>query len=191
MTVVAEAVDTANTANQTISRLAVSSEEIGDIIQVITGIAKQTNMLALNAEIQAARAGDAGTGFVIVANRVKELSEKTRDSSDDITRRIEAIQSASQEATDAIDQVSIIVDHVQEISLSIAGSVQVQNITTEEISSNIAEAANESEAVTRGIVGVEEISSNAAQEAAAVQEASLQLANVADQLRQLVERFRI
>ena len=75
---VAEAVAAASSANSTIARLARSSSEIGDIVQVITGIAKQTNMLALNAEIQAARAGEAGKGFVIVANRIKELAEKTR-----------------------------------------------------------------------------------------------------------------
>lgn len=191
MSVVTEAVAAASSANSTISRLEKSSSEIDDIVQVITGIAKQTNMLALNAEIQAARAGEAGKGFVIVANRIKELAEKTRDSSDDITGRIEAIQSATREATEAIDQVSIIVGHVHEISRTIAGSVQVQNITTGEISSSVTSAAQETEAVTRAIVDVEEVSSNAAKEAVAVREASVQLGTVAGQLRQLVDRFRI
>ncbi|MCA9416472.1 MAG: PAS domain S-box protein, partial [Candidatus Omnitrophica bacterium] len=86
-----EAVTVANTTNDTINSLGERSEEIGNVIKVISSIAQQTNLLALNATIEAARAGEAGKGFAVVANEVKELAKQTAQATEDISQKIEAI----------------------------------------------------------------------------------------------------
>ena len=86
------AVQLSQTTNETVQKLGASSEEIGQVIKVITSIAQQTNLLALNATIEAARAGEAGKGFAVVANEVKELAKQTATATEDISRKIQAIQ---------------------------------------------------------------------------------------------------
>ena len=100
--VATSAVKVAETTNATVSKLGESSMEIGQVIKVITSIAQQTNLLALNATIEAARAGEAGKGFAVVANEVKELAKETAKATEDISRKIEAIQTDTQAAVDAI-----------------------------------------------------------------------------------------
>ncbi len=98
--VATSAVKVAETANATVSKLGDSSTEIGQVIKVITSIAQQTNLLALNATIEAARAGEAGKGFAVVANEVKELAKETAKATEDISRKIEAIQADTKAAVE-------------------------------------------------------------------------------------------
>ena len=100
------AVKVAETTTATVSKLGDSSTEIGQVIKVITSIAQQTNLLALNATIEAARAGEAGKGFAVVANEVKELAKETAKATEDISRKIEAIQTDTKAAVDAIASIS-------------------------------------------------------------------------------------
>jgi methyl-accepting chemotaxis protein len=92
--------------NATVAKLGESSAEIGKVIKVITSIAQQTNLLALNATIEAARAGEAGKGFAVVANEVKELAKETAKATEDISQKIEAIQTDTKGAVDAIAEIS-------------------------------------------------------------------------------------
>ena len=103
--VATEAVEVTQGANQTISKLDESSAEIGEIINTITSIAQQTRLLALNATIEAARAGEAGKGFAVVANEVKDLAMETARASDDISRKIGAIQGDTKGAVEAIARI--------------------------------------------------------------------------------------
>jgi len=135
------AVKVAETANATVSKLGNSSAEIGQVIKVITSIAQQTNLLALNATIEAARAGEAGKGFAVVANEVKELAKETAKATEDISRKIEAIQTDTKAAVDAIASISEVIHQVNGISNTIATAVEEQNATTNEMARNVSEAA--------------------------------------------------
>lgn len=97
-----DAVAATDKTNETITQLGVSSTEIGNVVKVITSIAEQTNLLALNATIEAARAGEAGKGFAVVANEVKELAKQTGQATEDISKKISAIQHDTQGAVAAI-----------------------------------------------------------------------------------------
>lgn len=124
------AVKVAEKTNATVSKLGESSVEIGNVIKVITSIAQQTNLLALNATIEAARAGEAGKGFAVVANEVKELAKQTAKATEDIGRRIEAIQADTKGAVDAIAQIGGVISQINDIQSTIASAVEEQTATT-------------------------------------------------------------
>jgi methyl-accepting chemotaxis protein len=107
------AVKMAGQAHQTIGQLGTSSQEIGKVIKTITSIAAQTNLLALNATIEAARAGEAGKGFAVVANEVKELAKETARATEEISRKIEVIQSDANGAVEAISEVTNVINQVK------------------------------------------------------------------------------
>ncbi|MBT9560387.1 MAG: hypothetical protein IV100_30460, partial [Myxococcales bacterium] len=132
--VAASAVRVAATADTTIQKLGESSAEIGKVVKVITSIAQQTNLLALNATIEAARAGEAGKGFAVVANEVKELAKETAKATEDISKKIEAIQADTSGAVTAIQQIGGIINQISDIQTMIAGAVEEQTATTNEIS---------------------------------------------------------
>ena len=147
------AVRSAEATNETIGKLGQSSAEIGQVIKVITSIAQQTNLLALNATIEAARAGEAGKGFAVVANEVKELAKETAKATEDISRKIEAIQADTKGAVEAIGQIGSVIVQINDIQNTIASAVEEQSATTNEISRNLAEAARGSSEITRNITG--------------------------------------
>src|SRR3954454_5192456 len=97
-----------------------ASREIGDIVAAITTIADQTNLLALNATIEAARAGEAGKGLAVVATEVKDLSHETTRATQEIAPRIDAIQSETIHAVDAIGEITAIIDTINDIQNTIA-----------------------------------------------------------------------
>jgi len=185
------AVKVAETTTTTVSKLGDSSTEIGQVIKVITSIAQQTNLLALNATIEAARAGEAGKGFAVVANEVKELAKETAKATEDISRKIEAIQTDTKAAVDAIASISGVIHQINDISSTIATAVEEQNATTNEMSRNVSEAAQGSGEITSNIAGVEEAAQGTTRGATDTQKASQQLVETSTQLRRLVEQFKI
>ena len=183
------AVNVAHSTNETVKKLGESSQEIGNVIKVITSIAQQTNLLALNATIEAARAGEAGKGFAVVANEVKELAKQTAKATEDIGRKIEAIQGDTKGAVTAIEEISNIINQVNDISNSIASAVEEQTVTTNEIGHSVTEAAKGVGDIAKNIGGVALAAKNTTQGANDTQKASAELSHMAAQLQKVVSRF--
>jgi methyl-accepting chemotaxis protein len=188
--VATEAVKVAEDTNTTVSKLGDSSAEIGQVVKVITSIAQQTNLLALNATIEAARAGEAGKGFAVVANEVKELAKQTAKATEDISLRIETIQSDTKNAVNAIGMISTVIVKINDISNTIATAVEEQNATTNEMSRNVTEAAKGANEIAKNISGVAEAAQSTSHGASDSQKAALQLAQMSTELRELVGQFK-
>lgn len=185
------AVKVAENTTATVSKLGDSSTQIGQVIKVITSIAQQTNLLALNATIEAARAGEAGKGFAVVANEVKELAKETAKATEDISRKIEAIQTDTKAAVDAIATISEVIKQINDFSGTIATAVEEQSATTNEMSRNVSDAARSSGEITSNISGVAQAAQSTSRGASDTQKAARELVQMSAQLRALVEQFKI
>lgn len=172
----------AQESNEIVTKLGISSQEIGDVIKVISSIAQQTNLLALNATIEAARAGEAGKGFAVVANEVKELAKQTAQATNEITTKISAIQSDTQSAVSAIADISDSVEKLNSLSGVIATAVEEQTATTNEISRVLVESK-------KGVDSIAETVKNVSMAAEVSNTSSGQTLVASRELRELAERL--
>jgi methyl-accepting chemotaxis protein len=190
VSVAGRAVQVAAGTNTTMNKLGDSSAEIGNVIKTITAIAEQTNLLALNATIEAARAGDAGKGFAVVASEVKDLAQETARATDDISRRVAAIQTDTTGAVAAIEEISGIITQINEYQMTIASAVEEQSATTQEMSRSVEAAA----AVGRQVAEtVDEVATSVGLITAGAGEARTaaeSLAEMSGSLRTIVQTFR-
>jgi methyl-accepting chemotaxis protein len=187
--VATKAVSAAQLTNETISKLGVSAEEIGNVVKAVTSIAEQTNLLALNATIEAARAGEMGKGFAVVANEVKDLAQETTKATEDIVTRVNAIQSDTSGAVEAISEIAQIIDAINNYQLTISSAVEEQTATTNEMSRNVAEVAVGSNEISSNISGVAAAAGSTTEAVAHTQSATAELARMAGELRQQVSTF--
>ncbi|WP_345097884.1 methyl-accepting chemotaxis protein [Planomonospora venezuelensis] len=189
--VAAEAVTVAESTNAMMAQLGASSTEIGNVIKVITGIAEQTNLLALNATIEAARAGEAGKGFAVVAGEVKDLAQETAKATEDIARRVQAIQADTAAAMEAIGRIGDITARINDHQAAIAAAVEEQTATTGEMNRNVADAAAASGEIAANIAGVARAAAVTTDGVAQSRQAAVELAGMSGSLRELVGRFTV
>ena len=176
-------------ATSNVSKLSASAQTIGDVIAMISAIAEQTNLLALNATIEAARAGEAGKGFAVVASEVKSLASQTARATEEISEQITGMQTDTSAVVEAIESIGSMIQELNAGASSIAAAVEQQHSATQEIARNTQQAAD----------GTREVSANISQVSTAVQEtgsaagevlsASSQLADEAQRLRDSVSSF--
>jgi methyl-accepting chemotaxis protein len=132
----------ATEARANVDRLRESSAAIGNVVNLIAQIARQTTLLALNSTIEAARAGEAGRGFAVVATEVKALAVQTQGATEEITKKIEALQRDAAGSADAVHRISQAIDAIRPVFETVDGAVAEQNRTTGEMADNAASASH-------------------------------------------------
>jgi methyl-accepting chemotaxis protein len=188
--VAAQAVEVAANTNAMVSRLGESSDEIATVVKVITSIAEQTNLLALNATIEAARAGEAGKGFAVVAGEVKDLAQETAKATEDISRRVQTIQTDTAGAVGAIGQISEIIERINGIQMTIASAVEEQTATTQEINRTLSDAAGGAGNIASSINGVSDAARRTTDTVINTRQAADEVTTTASRLQTVVSRFQ-
>jgi len=188
-TIAGRASETARTTNGQVEGLAEAAQKIGAVVSLIQDIAEQTNLLALNATIEAARAGEAGKGFAVVASEVKSLATQTAQATKDIGEQITGIQSATGDAVGAIRTIAETIGEIHEIATTIASSVEEQEAATREISRNAQEASQGTQEVSSNVAGVQTAAGETGAAASQVLSSSEELSRQASALRQEIDRF--
>jgi methyl-accepting chemotaxis protein len=185
-----EAVAEAHAAAASIAVLGKASEEIGEVVKLITTIAGQTNLLALNATIEAARAGDAGKGFAVVASEVKELARQTAAATTRIAERVEALRAGTRSAVGTVERVAAVIEQAGQLQASISAAVEEQAASTAEINRHAAGVAQDAQGVSQAANSVAEAVREAAKGAGETQTAAMELAAFADSLHTAMARFK-
>jgi len=176
-------------ANDDVGTLTEAAGRIDGVVRLINDIAEQTNLLALNATIEAARAGEAGKGFAVVASEVKQLASQTAKATGSISEQVQGIQGATGKAVSAMQSIGQVISEMNEISTAIAAAMEEQRAAAGEITRSAQEAASGARNVSQAIGDVNRAASETGQCAAQVSEASSSLNTEADSLRKAVTGF--
>ncbi len=179
----------AQTTSVEVNNLQEMAVSIGEVVGAIKDIAEQTNLLALNATIEAARAGEAGKGFAVVADEVKKLANETARKTEEIDGRVTAIQNAINSSVSAMDKIIHNVRNIDEATTSVNAAVEEQNAATGEIGRNVAEASSGTQQVSTSIVDVQENAYQTGEASKIVLESASELSELSDELKMQVSNF--
>jgi methyl-accepting chemotaxis protein len=185
----AHAVVEAERTNTTIDKLAAVANEIGNVTELISAIAAQTNLLALNATIEAARAGESGRGFAVVAQEVKALAGQTATATQEIERRIQAMQSATGRSVEAIQAISGTIRELDRFSALIADAVEQQAMAAREIAGNATAAASSVQQVNGAIVEIDKVATGTSKAAGRLSSAANNIGAQTEKIQQRVRSF--
>jgi methyl-accepting chemotaxis protein len=175
--------------NEDVGQLSQSADRIGTVIGLISDIAEQTNLLALNATIEAARAGEAGKGFAVVASEVKELATQTAKATEEIGQQIAGIQSSTTGTVESIQAITDSVDEIRELTTAIASAVEEQEAATQEIANSIGAASNGTGTAANKVASVSKSIEETANEANVVNSTADVLTEQSEGLMAQVESF--
>ncbi|MDA9434286.1 methyl-accepting chemotaxis protein [Bradyrhizobium sp. CCBAU 51627] len=183
------AVNQANRAGSEIRTLADAALRIGDVVKLISEIAEQTNLLALNATIEAARAGEAGRGFAVVASEVKSLANQTAKATEEISAKVGEMQQSTTNSVAAVEAIAQTISEIDGITASIAASIEQQGSATREIARNVHEASAGTSQMSSNVTGISEAAADTGRVAARVNSASERVHNEVETLRREVTQF--
>ncbi|MBF0204259.1 MAG: methyl-accepting chemotaxis protein [Desulfamplus sp.] len=181
------AVSKANESTEKMNQLSSAAHSIGMVVETITDISEQVNLLSLNATIEAARAGESGKGFAVVANEIKDLAKQTSDASMDIKNKIDDIQISSEGALKSIEEISGVIADVNDIVSTIATAVEEQSSATNEIAQNISHASSGIEDVNANVNQSSTILDDMSKEISDLNMSSSEIAKKSNQVKQSAE----
>ncbi|WP_299620728.1 methyl-accepting chemotaxis protein [Pelagibius sp.] len=184
-----EAKNEVESTDSVVRELAAAAQKIGEVVTLISDIAEQTNLLALNATIEAARAGEAGKGFAVVASEVKSLAQQTAKATEEISEQIDGVQSTTDSAVTAIGRIKETIVKVDEIAGSISAAIEEQTAAVSEISNNTQQAASGTQEVSTNISDVRKGAEETGSAARQALEAATGLAQQSVELNKKVEEF--
>ncbi|GAB4129361.1 MAG: hypothetical protein Kow00104_14880 [Rhodothalassiaceae bacterium] len=187
--VAGDAVQEVKASSDKVKALQGSASRVGEVVTLINEIAEQTNLLALNATIEAARAGEAGKGFAVVASEVKALAAQTRKAIEEISMLVSGIQTSGQEAVATMSRMDEVIAKISEANANIASAIEQQSGATGEIARNVQQAAAGTNRVAEEIAGVSEGANLTGRAAEKMQDSARELKHLAAEIENRIKSF--
>ncbi len=177
------------TASERVELLGTSARDISQVTEVITDIAEQTNLLALNATIEAARAGEAGKGFAVVASEIKGLAAQTAGATLDIKEKISSIQESTDDTVKDVNQITMVISEVTEIVSAIAAAIEEQSASATQVAENIDQASVGIVEVNENVAQSSQVSTEIAEDISRVHGVSKEMTNRSSRMKQSAQEL--